>query len=278
MTLYIVATPIGNLEDITERAVRILKEVDVCYAEDTRHARGLFQRFGIQTKLLAYHDHSSDELRERIVDELQRGKKFALISDAGTPCISDPGYRLVRLARAHGVAVEPIPGASALTAFLSAAGLPTDRFLFAGFLPQKSKARQDRLAELLAAEMTVVCYESPNRLKATLTELDGLSPDAEVVVAREVTKMYETWLHGTAASVRDTLEAQQGWRGEIVLGFYPPAKEGVSDDETDAWIAELSAHGVSARSIAEILQKRLQLPRKELYQRALVQRAQKDES
>lgn len=272
MTLYIVATPIGNLEDLTERALRILREVDLCYAEDTRHALGLFRRFGIETKLQAYHDHSSDELRERIIGELESGKKIALISDAGTPCISDPGYRLVKLARERGIKVEPIPGASALTAFLSASGLPTDRFLFAGFLPSKSKARQDRLAELIAQSMTVVVYESPNRLEATLRELEAHSPTLDVVVARELTKMFETWERGTPAQVREALDKAKGWRGEIVLGFHAPEPDAPSDDEVDAWIESLLHAGLSARSVADVLQERLKLPRKELYQRALARR------
>ena len=272
MTLYIVATPIGNLEDMTERAVRILKEVDVCYAEDTRHALGLFRRFGIETRLAAYHDHSSDETRARIVHELQGGRRVALISDAGTPCISDPGYRLVRLARASGVAVEPIPGPSALTAFLSASGLPTDRFMFAGFLPQKAKARRERLSELLEQEMTVVVYESPKRLQATLEELDALCPAREVVVARELTKLHETWVLGRPREVYEALDAAGGWRGEIVLGFVGPPKAAPAGDEVDGWITSLTAAGLGARTIADLLQKRFELPRKELYQRALAAR------
>jgi len=276
MTLYIVATPIGNLEDISDRAKRILGEVDLCYAEDTRHALNLFRRFGIETKLKAYHDHSSDELREHIVRELEEGKSIALISDAGTPCISDPGYRLVKLARERGQAVEPIPGASALTAFLSASGLPTDRFTFAGFLPSKSKARRERLEGLIGEATTVVVYESPNRLEATLNELEALHPTLEVVVARELTKMFETWVRGTPAEVRDTLEEAKGWRGEIVLGFHAPAPDAPTRDEVDAWVEALLGAGLSPRTIADLLQERLELPRKELYQRALARRSAAD--
>lgn len=274
MPLYIVATPIGNLEDISERALRILREVDTVYAEDTRHALGLFRRFGIETKLFPYHDHSSDETRDTILHRLEEGGAFALISDAGTPCISDPGYKLVRLARERGIEVTPIPGASALTTFLSAAGLPTDRFAFAGFLPNKAGARRERLEELLNAGGTQVVYESANRLEATLRELESLSPHADVVVARELTKMFETWVRGNAQEVRDQLDAAAGWRGEIVLGFCPPERECPADGEPEAWVDALLLAGLSPRTVAEILQERLQLPKKELYQMALQRRPQ----
>lgn len=277
MPLYIVATPIGNLEDISERALRILREADTVYAEDTRHALGLFRRFGIDTKLFPYHDHSSDETRDTILQRLQEGASFALISDAGTPCISDPGYKLVRLAREAGIAVTPIPGASALTTFLSAAGLPTDRFVFAGFLPNKAGARKERLEALLSAGGTHVVYESANRLEATLRELEGLSPDADVVVARELTKMFETWVRGNARQVREQLDADDGWRGEIVLGFCPPEREGPADGEREAWVDALLQAGLSARTVAEVLQERLQLPKKELYQLALQRRGDRQD-
>lgn len=269
MTLYIVATPIGNLEDISARALRVLSEVDLCFAEDTRHTLRLFRHFGIETQLVAYHDHSNDEEIEALVQRLLDGKRAALVSDAGTPCISDPGYKLVRLARARGVRVEVIPGASALTAFLSGAGLPTDRFMFIGFLPTKAKARADQLSACIERGGTTVAYESPRRLESTLRAIEELAPDAEVVVARELTKIHETWVHGTARDVRRSLDESQGWRGEIVLGIYPAPAEELTDPELDAWIDALFAAQLSPSSVAKTLAARLATPRKRVYQRAL---------
>ena len=269
MPLYVVATPIGNLEDMSERAVRILREVDACYAEDTRNSSMLFRRFGIETRLLPYHDHSSDAARAEILRRLKEGQSIALISDAGTPCISDPGYKLVREARGLGVDVTPVPGASALVTFLSAAGLPTDRFTFGGFLPTRAGARQERLEELLALGMTVVVYESPKRLQATLEGLHALDADCEVVVARELTKLFETWVRGTALEVRDQLEAARGWRGEIVLGFFPTPSPGLVDGELEAWVRGLLDAGLGPRAIGELLQARLGVKRKDAYQLAL---------
>lgn len=277
MTLYIVATPIGNLEDISARALRILGEVDLCFAEDTRHTLRLFRHFGIETRLVAYHDHSNDEEIERLVQRLVDGESAALVSDAGTPCISDPGYKLVRHARALGVRIEVIPGASALTAFLSGAGLPTDRFTFIGFLPTKVKARLEALSACIDRGGTTVAYESPRRLENTLRAIEELAPDAEVVVARELTKIHETWVHGTAHDVRRSLDESEGWRGEIVLGIYPAAAEELTDVELDAWIDALFAAQLSPSSVARTLAARLDLPRKRVYQRALERAAVSDE-
>lgn len=277
MTLYIVATPIGNLEDISARALRILSEVDLCFAEDTRHTLGLFRHFGIDTRLVAYHDHSHDEEVDGLVQRLIDGESAALVSDAGTPCISDPGYKLVRRARARGVAIEVVPGASALTAFLSGAGLPTDRFTFIGFLPTKAKARSEQLRAAIERGGTTVAYESPRRLEKTLKALEELAPDAEVVVARELTKMHETWVHGNAQEVRSAIDAAAGWRGEIVLGIYPAPAEELTDHDLDAWIDALFAAQLSPSSVAKTLASRLDIPRKRVYQRAL-ERAESDKA
>ena len=276
MTLFVVATPIGNLEDLTERAARTLREVDLVLAEDTRHARTLLTRAGATTPTRSYHDHSTDHERDTIIAALAAGQRVALISDAGTPCIADPGFKLVRLARQRGVDVCPIPGASALTAFLSAAGLPTDRFLFDGFLPQKAAARDKRLTELLAAPWTSVVYESPRRLEETLAAINTAAPDRHLVVARELTKVHETFYTGTAAVIANAITDAQGWRGEIVVGISPAPERDASDDELDAWIAALVAEGVSARSIASVLQSRLGVPRKRAYERALAALEQRD--
>jgi len=269
MTLYIVATPIGNLEDISERALRILREVDLCFAEDTRHTLGLFRHFGIRTRLLAYHDHSDAQQIGALLEHLKEGKSAALVSDAGTPCISDPGYTLVRAAHEHDIRVEVIPGASALTAFLSGAGLPTDQFTFIGFLPTKESARQERLDAWLARGGTTVAYESPKRLEKTLRVLEDCAPEAQIVVARELTKLHETWVRGNPQQVREQLEQQQGWRGEIVLGMYAPPPEHADDAALDAWIDALFAAQLSASSIARVLAQQLKIPKKRVYQRAL---------
>lgn len=269
MTLYIVATPIGNLEDISARALRILGDVDLCFAEDTRHTLRLFRHFGIETQLLAYHDHSDEAAIERLVQRLVDGESAALVSDAGTPCISDPGYKLVRHARACGVRIEAIPGPSALTAFLSGAGLPTDRVTFIGFLPTKAKARQQQLDDAIDRGGTTVAYESPKRLEKTLRAIEALAPDAEVVVARELTKIHETWIYGSAEEVRNALDASEGWRGEIVLGLSPAPVQAQTDRELDAWIDALFAAGLSPSSVAKTLAARLDIPRKPVYQRAL---------
>lgn len=269
MTLFIVATPIGNLEDLSPRAQRILAEVDLCYAEDTRHTLGLFRHFGIDTKLVAYHDHSDATQVDALVQQLVDGKSAALVSDAGTPCISDPGYRLVRKAHSRGVPVEVIPGPSALTAFLSGAGLPTDAFSFIGFLPSKEKARNEQLQASIDRGGTTIAYESPKRLEKTLRALEHLAPLAEVVVARELTKLHETWVRGTPQSVREALEDQKGWRGEIVLGLHTPPPADANDATLNRWIDALFDAQLSPSSIAKVLAKQLEIPKKRVYQRAL---------
>lgn len=269
MTLYIVATPIGNLEDISARALRILRESDLCYAEDTRHTLALLRHFGIDTRLLAYHDHSNAAQIDRLLEHLRIGKDVALVSDAGTPCISDPGYTLVRSAHEEGIRVEVIPGPSALTAFLSGAGLPTDQFTFIGFLPTKEKARQEVLDAWLARGGTTVAYESPKRLEKTLRALEERAPNSEVVVARELTKIHETWIRGNAAQVRESIDQKQGWRGEIVLGIHTPPPESTDDATLDGWIDALFDAQMSPSSIAKTLSKQLDIPKKRVYQRAL---------
>ncbi|AOS98746.1 Ribosomal RNA small subunit methyltransferase I [Microbulbifer aggregans] len=217
--LYVVATPIGNLADMVPRAIEVLQSADLVAAEDTRHSQRLFSHFSITTPLVAYHDHSDDKRTGELLAQLEGGRTIALISDAGTPLISDPGYRLVREARSRGIKVVPIPGACAFVAALSAAGLPSDRFSFEGFLPAKPGARANALQALAADPRTLVFYEAPHRVADTLdamTEIFGA--EREAVIARELTKAFETFhlapLQELAAWVRADSNQQ---RGEIVL-------------------------------------------------------------
>lgn len=218
-TLYVVATPIGNLADMVPRAVEILKTAGLVAAEDTRHSGRLLRHFGIATPLVSYHDRGAENQGQAILDALAAGRDVALISDAGTPLISDPGYRLVRAARAAGFAVSPVPGPCAAIAALSAAGLPSDRFAFEGFLPARGGERQRRLAELAAEPRTLIFYEAPHRVLETLGDLEAVFGAArELVLGRELTKAFETFLAGTVAEVRARVAADANQqRGELVL-------------------------------------------------------------
>lgn len=219
-TLYIVATPIGNLEDMTFRAVRILKDVELIAAEDTRHSRKLLSHFGISRPLTSYFDHNKNFKGSYILDRLKDGLSVALVSDAGTPCISDPGYQLVRDAVAAGIPVVPIPGASAAIAALSASGLATDRFAFEGFLPNRQGKRRDKLLSVKGEERVLVFYESPKRLAAALADLLETMGDREVVIARELTKLYEEFIRGRVSAVVERLKEQQV-KGEVVVLVAP---------------------------------------------------------
>jgi 16S rRNA (cytidine1402-2'-O)-methyltransferase len=219
-TLFVVATPIGNLEDITLRALRVLREADLVAAEDTRRTRALLQAYGVRAPLVSYFAHNQARRGPELLRRLQRGARIALVTDAGTPGVSDPGFQLVRLCRDAGVPVVPIPGASALVAALSAAGIPADRFIFEGFLPVKPGRRLTRLRELGALHRPVVLYESPHRLLATLEAIGTVFGEAEVVLAREVTKRFEEFRRGTAGGLRTAL-ASAGVRGEVTLVVNP---------------------------------------------------------
>jgi 16S rRNA (cytidine1402-2'-O)-methyltransferase len=224
-TLYVVATPIGNLEDVTLRALRILREVDLIAAEDTRRTRALLTAHRVATPLTSYHEHNRRTRGSELVRQLTDGRSVALVTDAGTPGVSDPGFHLVRLAREAGVAVRPIPGPSAVVAALSAAGVPGDRFVFEGFLPIKAGRRLARLRALRECDRPVVLYESPHRLAATLGALAEVFGLAEVVIAREVTKQFEEFRRGTAASLLAGL-GPGPVRGEITLVVNPARPSG----------------------------------------------------
>lgn len=221
--LYVVATPIGNAKDITLRALDVLMQADKVYCEDTRITKKLFYLHGIQRKPDSYHEHSSDHVRAKILHHLENGLTVALVSDAGTPLISDPGYRLVKEVRDAGQEVFSVPGASSPVAALSIAGFPSDRFLFAGFLPTKSAARQTALGELVDIPVTLVLFESPKRLTGLLKDIDAVMPDREAAICREMTKAYEEVLVGAPAELIETLDANASARGEVVVLIHPPA-------------------------------------------------------
>jgi len=227
-TLFVVATPIGNLGDLTPRALDTLRAVAAVCAEDTRRTRQLLAHFGLEKPLLALHEHNEAQLADMLVARLLAGESLALVSDAGTPLVSDPGYRLVRAARAAGVRVSPLPGPCAFVAALSVAGLPSDRFVFEGFLPAKASARRERLAQLVDEPRTLVFYESAHRIEDALADLVGaFGSDRPAVLARELTKLFETVLDGTLASLQGRVAADADQRkGEFVLLVQGAGEEG----------------------------------------------------
>ncbi len=223
-TLYLVATPIGNLEDITLRALRVLRECDVVAAEDTRHSGQLLKHFGISKPLLSYFQFNEAKRSEEIIQRLGRGEKIALVTDAGSPGISDPGERVVQAAIAAGYRVESVPGACALVAALTASGLPTDEFHFAGFLPHKSGQRRNRLESLKAIEGTLVFYESPYRVEKLLGELNEVFPEREIVLGRELTKKFEEFLRGKPRELLE-IAKKRTLKGEFVV-LVGPTQQG----------------------------------------------------
>jgi 16S rRNA (cytidine1402-2'-O)-methyltransferase len=267
--LYIVATPIGNLEDITLRALRVLKEVDVVAAEDTRHTQILLSRHDIHTPLTSYHEHNEKTKAQELVTRLGRGQNVALVSDAGTPAISDPGFRLVVQAIRAGVRIIPIPGASALTAVLSASGLPTDRFVFEGFLPAKKSQRREKLQTLRDETRTLIFYEAPHRLKEALDDIHELLGNREAVLAREVSKIHEEFLRGPVSELVRTLGGGE-MRGEVTLIISGSSgAPDVSEDRLKAEIRELKGKGLRVKEIAEVLGEKFGYPKKEIYRLAL---------
>jgi 16S rRNA (cytidine1402-2'-O)-methyltransferase len=265
--LYIVATPIGNLGDITARAAETLRRADQILAEDKRVTAKLLAHLGATAPMTAYHDHSDDRLRERILAELG-GKAVALVSDAGTPLISDPGFKLVRAAREAGHAVFTLPGPCAAIAAVTLAGLPTDRFLFLGFLPAKAKARADAIAEMASIRASLVFYETGPRLAESLTALrDGLG-HRDAAVIREISKLHEETVGGTLAELSERYSAVPP-RGEIVVVVGPPAeREAASDDELDEALRKALAEMSPSRAAADVAVL-LGIPRKRVYARAL---------
>jgi 16S rRNA (cytidine1402-2'-O)-methyltransferase len=235
--LYLVATPIGNLGDITVRGLAVLARADVIYCEDTRHSRTLLQHFAIRAPLKSYHEHNAAAQRPRIMEELAAGARVALITDAGTPLVSDPGYKLVREAVDHGYAVHSLPGASAVLCALASAGLPTDSFHFAGFLPPKSAARQARLAEIKRIDATLVFYEAPSRVAEALADLVAVLGERPGVIARELTKLHEELDRGRLTELAHRF-SQQAARGEYVILVGPPESPDASDAAIEAALAD----------------------------------------
>jgi 16S rRNA (cytidine1402-2'-O)-methyltransferase len=224
--LYLVATPIGNLEDITLRAIRVLKQVDLIACEDTRQTQKLLNHYGIEKPTISYHEHNEASRAAELAEKLAQGARIAIVSDAGMPGISDPGFRLVSLAIERGVPVVPIPGPVAFVAALVASGLPIDSFSFRGFLPVKSGARTRELEKLRNSAQTEVFYEAPHRIQQTLEDIAAaLGPERRIVVARELTKIHEEFLRGTASQVLEVVKARGGIKGEITL-LIGPAQEG----------------------------------------------------
>ncbi len=267
--LYVVATPIGNLEDITLRAKRILEEVDVIAAEDTRHTRILLSHLGIKTRIRTYHDHNESSMSETLIKELKAGLSIALVSDAGTPLISDPGYRLVKLAGEEGIDVVPVPGPSALIAALSVAGLPSDRFTFHGFLPAKEKAREDFLKSLVNESGTQIFYESPHRLTKSIGTFEKIfGEDRIIVIARELTKTFEQIVRGSVGQIRAKVKS-----GEIIVkGEFVILLQGQlnspSDLDATRVLTELLLELPMSKA-AEVAAKLTGQPRKKLYKLAL---------
>ena len=272
--LYIVATPIGNLGDISSRAIQVLQSVDLIAAEDTRHSRRLFQQFAIDTPCFAYHDFSDRGAQERVLARLAQGEAVALVSDAGTPLISDPGFRLVRDVQEAGFRVFPVPGACAAIAALCVAGLPTDRFVFEGFLPAKAGARAARLMELAAEESTTIFYEAPHRIVDSLQAMvEAFGGDREAVLAREITKAYETVRRAPLAELAGFVAADSNQqRGEIVLIV---AGQPAGQPELDARLAGLLqrlAQEMPGKRAAAIVAEFSGLKKNQLYDYLLAQR------
>jgi 16S rRNA (cytidine1402-2'-O)-methyltransferase len=266
--LYLVATPIGNLTDITLRALAVLRDVDRIFCEDTRVTGKLLARYGIATPLEAYHDHNAERVRPVVLAALRRGERVALVADAGTPLISDPGYKLVRTAIAEGLAVTAVPGPSAALTALILSGMPTDAFLFAGFLPPRQTARRRALARWAAVEATLVLYESTLRLAESLADMADVLGDRAAAVARELTKLHEEVRRGRLAELANHYKSQGPPRGEAVVVVGPPEPVAPDRAEIDGRLrAALGEFGV--RDAAAKIAAETGLPRSDLYRRAL---------
>ncbi|MFC4171190.1 16S rRNA (cytidine(1402)-2'-O)-methyltransferase [Microvirga sp. GCM10011540] len=269
--LYVVATPIGNLKDISLRGLNVLAAADAVLAEDTRVTKTLLAHYGITTPLLAYHEHSTDAVRERMVQRIREGQALALVSDAGTPLVSDPGYKLVQAAIEEGLPVTPIPGPSAILTALVVSGLPTDRFFFEGFLPAKSGARRSRLAEIASIPGTLMLFEGPHRLPEMLADAADVLGERQAVVARELTKLFETIRRGTLPELARQFAEEGPPKGEIVV-LIGEASEEMHAAEADAALdgkLESALKHHSIKDAAALVAAELNMPKREVYARAL---------
>ncbi|MCP3942275.1 MAG: 16S rRNA (cytidine(1402)-2'-O)-methyltransferase [Desulfobacteraceae bacterium] len=265
-TLFIVATPLGNLEDITFRAVRILKQVDLIAAEDTRYSKRLLNHYGIETGLISCHEHNEEKKTLQLIKALKDGKNIALISDAGTPLISDPGYSLVKAVAKENISVIPIPGCNAAIAGLSVAGLPTDSFLFCGFLSKKQQKQAQTLEGLKPEKATLIFYESPKRICPLIKHAIKILGDRKACLAREITKLHEEYIRGTLGQILSTLELRPQVKGECVLfieGAPPPSK--MTMEHLEELILSKQKLNISTADLARQIAKDCHLPKKQVY-------------
>jgi 16S rRNA (cytidine1402-2'-O)-methyltransferase len=280
-TLYLVATPIGNLEDVTRRALRVLGEADVVACEDTRRTRALLEHFGIRARTLSYHEHNERERAEELALLIEGGSTVALVSDAGTPGINDPGYRVVRACVARGLRVVPLPGPAAFVAALTASGLPTDEFYFGGFLPSRRHARRERLSAVRTLRATLVFYETPHRLALSLADAREVLGEREAVVARELTKLHEEIVRGRLSELLRRFEVEGSARGEMVLII---DRDVIDEGEAAAAthpaasiaerVAAFEAEGLDQRAALKRAARELGLTRDEAYRRLTSERSQ----
>jgi 16S rRNA (cytidine1402-2'-O)-methyltransferase len=268
--LYLVSTPIGNLEDITLRAVRVLREADLVACEDTRQTRKLLEHFGVAKPAVSYHEHNEVARAAELTERLKEGVNIALVSDAGTPLVSDPGYRVVKAAIAAGIPVIPIPGPSAALSALTASGLPTDSFRFCGFFPVRNSQRQKLLEELRTESCTLVFYEAPHRILETLGDIEKVLGGRTVVVARELTKLHEEFLRGTANSIRQELSARPSVKGEITL-LIGKAEESQASSMLDPKqeVRALEEKGLARMDAVKQVARARGIPKRELYRRVI---------
>jgi len=268
--LYIVATPIGNIEDITIRAINILKNVDLVAAEDTRYTSNLFSHYNITTSLISYYEQNEDERTDLLIEKLKAGFSVALVSDAGTPLISDPGYRLVKKASENNIKIVPIPGVSAITASLSVAALPTDSFFFKGFMPKKKQKRIGIIKEIQEYKTSMIFYESPKRIKSFIKELVEIIGDREAVLAREITKTYEEFIRGRLSYILDKLNSRDSVKGECTLLVTGKSEESIINDFFLKDIENLLLKGDKRLSnIAKDIADKYKISKKIVYDHAL---------
>lgn len=269
--LFIVATPIGNLDDITYRAVRTLREVDLIACEDTRNTKKLLTRYGIQNEFVSYHEHNEVQRSSELVETIQSGKSIALVSDAGTPCISDPGYRIVKLAAGNGIEIIAVPGPSALVSALSVSGISSDSFMFFGFFPRKKKSALEILEGLNENTKTAVFYESPKRIVKTLSLILDVNGNRNVSLSREITKMYEETLRGTVKDVIEELVKKDSIKGEFVIVLEGAGKKkAINQGELEKALKVFYEKNIPVKTAVDIYTRIFDMPKNKVYETALM--------